>query len=127
MTSGPDLHYTLTARSPGSFGSSLAGRVAETLTLTWFRFEVTLAWLLFAPFLIFSSSEDFGTKILMAAFSPIIAVVFWATLKSAGWVFYFLPGIGRVWGWGRIVFLWMFSKLVVQPAPGIDLPAWGFK
>ena len=57
--------------------------------------------------------------------SPVTALVFWVLFRIAGWIFYFVPGVGKLWGWGRIAFYWVFSRLVVQPAPVIDLPAWG--
>jgi hypothetical protein len=56
--------------------------------------------------------------------SPLVALFLVVTLKIMGWVFYLIPGANRVWGWGRIAFLWAFSRLVVEQAPQLELPVW---
>jgi hypothetical protein len=123
MSAGPKLHYSLPARTAGSFGSSALGRVAEALTLTWFRFEVFLMWLLMI-LVIAAAAEDNPSPLLLLVLSPVTALGLWILLKLTGWVFYFMPGMGKLWGWGRLIFLWAFSRLVVQPAPTIDMPVW---
>jgi hypothetical protein len=123
----PELHYHLPARLPGSFGTSGLARAAESLTLTWSRFEVFLVWLILVPVILASPSESVLAMLGLSVLSPIGALAIWVLLKLTGWVFYFVPGVGRLWGWGRIIFLWVFSRLVVQPAPTIDLPAWGVR
>ena len=124
MGGGPELHYSLPARTAGSFGSSLPGRIAESFTLTWFRFEVFLAWIVVILAALLGSSQSAAQPLLTVITSPIMAVAIWALMKLTGWIFYFLPGIGQLWGWGRLMFLWAFSRLVVQQAPTIDIPAW---
>ncbi len=123
MGSGPELHYTLRARTAGSFGSSLPGQIAESVTATWFRLEVSLLWAV-VVLLTVAAAQDPASSLYMLIISPATAFALWVLLKLTGWVFYFIPGIGKFWGWGRIIFLWAFSRLVVQPAPTIDLPAW---
>jgi hypothetical protein len=125
MNSTPDLHYHLPSRSAGSFGTSPPGRFAEALTLTWLRFEAFLIWLVLLAALIAAPSGSAVSKLVLLAVSPAAAFAVWVLLKLTGWVFYFVPGLGRLWGWGRIIFLWTFSRLVVQAAPTIDMPAWG--
>lgn len=127
MSAGPELHYSLPARTVGSFGSSALGRVAEALTLTWFRFEVFLVWLVLLFVIGASTTEDVPAKLLFLVLSPVAAVAVWILLKLSGWVFYFVPGMGKLWGWTRIIFLWAFSRVVVEAAPTIDMPAWGRK
>lgn len=56
--------------------------------------------------------------------SPALAFASWCLLKMSGWLFYFMPVIGPIWGWGRIIFLRLFSRLVAQRAPVIEIPAW---
>lgn len=125
MSGSPELHYHLPSRTAGSFGSSMPGQVAESLTLTWFRFEVFLIWLAMVPFVAAGPADSFLSRLFLAILSPMAAAAFWVLLKLTGWVLYFVPGIGKLWGWGRMIFLWAFSRVVVQPAPTIDLPAWG--
>lgn len=124
MSGGPELHYHLPCRTAGSFGASTPGRVAESLTLTWFRFEVFLIWLALVPVIVASPAGSFTTRTLLALVSPLAAVAIWVLFKLTGWVLYLVPGLGKLWGWGRIAFLWAFSRLIVQPAPTIDIPAW---
>lgn len=124
MSAGPKLHYSLPARTAGSFGSSALGRVAETVTLTWFRFEVFLVWLLLISAISAGTTEGFVSKLLLLVLSPVAALAIWILLKLTGWAFYFVPGMGKLWGWGRIIFLWLFSRVVAQEAPKFDFPLW---
>lgn len=124
MSAGPELRYSLPARTAGSFGSSTLGRVAEALTLTWFRFEVFLVWLVLLLVIGASTTEDVPSKLVFLVLSPAAAVGVWILLKLTGWVFYFVPGMGKLWGWGRIIFLWLFSRVVVQEPPEFDFPLW---
>src|SRR5690242_18071802 len=100
MSSGPELHYHLPPRNAGSFGSSFPGRIAESLTLTWFRFEVSLVWLCLFPVILATPPGDFLSKLSFSALSPIAALAIWLLMKASGWVFYFIPGMGKIWGWG---------------------------
>lgn len=125
MNGSPKLHYHLPSRMAGSFGSSTPGRIAESLTLTWFRFEIFLIWLILVPVIVLGPADSLLSRLFLSALSPIAASAIWVLLKLTGWVFYFVPGMGRFWGWGRMIFLWTFSRWVVQPAPTIDIPAWG--
>lgn len=124
MNSGPDLHYHLRSRTAGSFGTSPLGRIAESLTLTWFRFEFVLSWLVVLVGIVASLGLGTGAAALAILLSPMTALALWLLLKLTGWLFYFVPKIGPLWGWGRLLFLWLFSRLIVEPAPAIDLPAW---
>lgn len=124
MGSIPDFHYRLPSRRAGAFGSSPAGQFAEFVTLTWFRLEAFVIWLLLIPILLIASSQSFGGWLVTLLVSPAFALAFWGLLKLTGWVFYFVPVMGKVWAVGRLIFLWTFSRLVVQRAPEIDMPAW---
>ena len=124
MRSAPALHYRLPSRRAGSFGQSPLGRIAENLTLTWFRFELTLLWILVLSLPLAIPWPNFGLALLSIAVSPLIALVLWALIKLSGWTLYFVPGVNRIWGWSHIIFLRVFSKLVVERAPEIELPAW---
>jgi len=127
MRSGPALHYHLPARRAGSFGSSPIGRIAESVTLTWFRFEILLLWLALVAGFLAMSLNDWSSALRALLFSPVMALALWVLLKLTGWLFYFVPGVGRAWGWGRLMFIWLFSRAVVEPAPDIELPLWSTK
>ena len=124
MRSTPSLHYRLRSRQPGSFGTSRAGRVFEFVTLSWFRFEIALLWLGMAIALISAPWNNMSMMLIVMLFSPAVAFMLWFLMKSVGIVFYFLPGMNWVWGYGRIIFLTIFSRLVAQEAPEIEMPAW---
>ena len=120
----PVLSYRLPNRLPGSFGASPLGRIAEWLTRSWLRLEAFLSWLVIVP--LFLGMEWPSASALVGALltSPVIALFTVFTLKVLGWAMYFVPGASRVWGWGRIAFLWAFSRLVVERTPDLEMPAW---
>jgi hypothetical protein len=124
VSSGPDLHYSLRARPAGSFGSSPIGRIAQNLTLTWFQFEASLLWLFVMASSLALPWPSAGAAALAFVAAPITALALWILVKLTGWVFYFIPKVGPIWGWGRLIFLWSFSRMVVEQAPKIDLPLW---
>ena len=122
VSSGPDLHYRLRSRPVGSFGRSPLGRIAESVTLSWFRFEVFLLWMIVVCAA--TSAQNMSSALLILIASPATALTLWVLIKLLGWIFYFIPAVGRFWGWGRLLFLTLFSRLIVQEPPGIDLPLW---
>ncbi len=124
MRGVPAFHVNLPSRRRGSFGRSRAAEVAEQLTLTWFRFEVAIIWFLMLSMILFGPVSSVAVATWQTLLSPFAALTFWAGLKLAGWVIYFIPKINVVWGWGRILFLMVFSRLVVERAPGLEIPAW---
>ena len=93
MRSGPALHHHLPARRAGSFGLSPMGRVAEGITLTWFRFEVFLLWLAFVFGCLLMLTNNVSTGLLAFLLSPMMALALWVVFKLTGWLFYFVPGI----------------------------------
>ena len=124
MRGTPVLNYRLPSRPLGSFGASYVGRAAEWITLSWLRLETFLVWLVLVP--LFLAMEWPSSLALVGAMlgSPLMALFTIFTLKVMGWAMYFVPGANRVWGWGRIAFLWAFSRLVVEAAPELEMPTW---
>lgn len=123
MPNAPVLRYRLASRRAGVFGSSTVGLAVEWLTATWFRFEVFVAWLLIILFGL-TQPLTVQTIVVGALVSPLVAVLICVALKITGWVLFFLPGTNSLLGWCRLGWLWTFSRLVVEPAPEIDLPLW---
>lgn len=126
MRSVPTLHHKLPSRSEGSFGGSLFGRAAEWLTATWFRFEASLVWVGIVWVTVATPWPSFITGLAILLMSPLVAVFMLFSLKGAGWVIYLVPItlFSQTLGWARIAFLWTFSRLVVEPAPDIEMPLW---
>lgn len=120
----PRFRYRLVSRRAGSFGASAVGRAMEWLTMSWIRFEIALAWVAVLLSLFVGSSGAPAELTFGLLASPIIAVVVWVILKGIGFVARQLPILGPIWGWFQIAFYWLFSRLIVQPAPEIMLPAW---
>lgn len=81
-----------------------------------------MLWLftLLAAFMVSGTSAG----LLMIVGSPLLAFGLWILLRMAGWLLYFVPGINKLWAWGRIAFLFMFSRFVVEAAPDVEIPAW---
>ena len=127
MRNRPAFVYSLPARGAGSFGTSGIGRLADALTLTWFRFETFLVWILVAISLIAAPPPTLALTSLAVILSPLTAAFFVLLFKTLGWVAYFIPRVGAVVGWLRYFFFVTFSRLVVQPAPEIELPFWAHK
>ena len=126
MRSVPTLHHKLPHRTAGAFGSSLPGQAAEWLTTSWLRFESSLVWILILWVTVATPWPNLITGLAMLLMSPLAAVFMLFTLKGAGWVIYLVPItlFSQVIGWGRIAFLWTFSRLVVEPPPDIEMPLW---
>lgn len=127
MRNRPAFVYSLPARRAGSFGTSGIGRLAEALTTTWFRFEAFLVWLLVAIGLIVAPPPSLALTAFAVLFSPLTAVIFVVVFKAIAWIAYFIPKMGALVGWLCYIFYVSFSRLVVQPAPEIELPFWGHK
>lgn len=123
----PGFRYNLPSRVAGSFGSSKPGKIAEFVTLSWLRLELTLCWAASVALAIVGPSpaiSGLGDRVYLVLLSPIAAIMLWLTLKAVSLVLYFVPGVGMVWGLLRICFVRLFSRLIVQPAPTIVMPVW---
>lgn len=120
----PVLNYRLPNRQLGSFGTSPLGQAADWLTLTWLRLETFLVWLVLVPLLPVMERPSSMSLLETSLASPVVALFSVFALRLMGWVIYFIPGPNRIWGWGRIAFLWVFSRLVVEEAPELEIPAW---
>lgn len=127
MRSRPAFIYSLPSRAKGSFGPSSLARLGEALTLTWFRFELFLVWLLGATALALSPPPSAVLTAMSVLFSPIAAIFMLLLLKTLMWVAYFVPRVGVVAGWMTFAFYSLFSRLIVQSAPEAELPFWGHK
>jgi hypothetical protein len=118
-----NLNYTLPARKPGSFGLSLPGQVAEWVTTTWFRFSVFLIWVPTAAAILMSSYSAIQ-KVGLLLVSPVAAAFYVALLRVILFALLFVPKIGPIFGWLRVLYYAAFSRLVCQPAPVITTPLW---
>ena len=124
MKTIPVLRHVLPHRAAGSFGFSAPGRVAEWATATWFRLEVTLTCVLVLLAVMSADAASWRDRIAMLLVSPALSIALVITLKIMGWVSYFIPGPDRLFGWSRVAFLWLFSRLVAEPAPELEMPLW---
>jgi hypothetical protein len=95
----PSTVHKLPSRKLGSFGHSPLGAALEFMTLSWFRFEVFLIWLVLALGILANPWPNTLSAMLFSFSSPLLAIGIWILLKATGWIFYFVPAIGRFWGW----------------------------
>ena len=119
----PSLTYYLPARTSGSFGATPVAPVLEWLTQTWFRFGAFLLWIPLVA-LIASAPLPAAQKIAFFLLSPIAACFYFVALRLLFFVLMFIPGCGRVVGWSRLAYYYLFSRLICQPVPAINLPLW---
>jgi hypothetical protein len=123
MRNQPVLTYHLPHRRAGSFGASAPGLVAEWITTTWLRFGVFLYWILVLFCTTLSPLPGLDRALVLVA-SPVVAFFLHGGIVLAGWIAYFVPGSGVVFGVLRLVYLRLFSRLIVQEAPEVELPLW---
>jgi hypothetical protein len=121
----PTLHYELPRRKPGSFGISPVGQVAEWFTTTWPRFNIFVCWAaIVLLLLIVPGQPPHSSKLEMLLVSPLAAPLLYVVIVLTSWVAYTIPALNFVFGAGRMLYLWLFCRLIVQPAPHLALPAW---
>jgi hypothetical protein len=119
----PSLTYSLPARTPGSFGASPVAALLEWLTQTWFRFGAFMLWIPLVA-VIASTPLTAAQKIAFFLLSPIAASFYLAMLRLLFFILLFIPGLGQIVGWSRLVYYYLFSRLICQPVPAVTLPLW---
>lgn len=120
----PMVIHKLPSRQRGSLGHWPVGALLEFITLSWFRFEVFIVWLAVALVAISVPWRDLKAAVVMGVASPLVSIGLLLLLKVVGWVFYFTPGMSKIWGWSRLTFYRLCSRLIVQPAPELEMPLW---
>jgi hypothetical protein len=121
----PTLHYDLPRRRAGFFGGSPPGQAIEWITTTWLRFNIFLCWMLLVVLLVVGPMPSGRFSIFgMLLVSPIAAFILYVGIVLAGWIAYILPIANFLFAAARMAYLWIFCRLIVQPAPQISLPAW---
>jgi len=123
MRSGPGLYYSLPHRVAGSFGNSPVGQIAEWITASWARFGAFVSWLVIVA-VVLSGAFPVGESALILITSPILAVFLYGGTVLAGWIAYFIPLTGFLFGVTRLCCLRLFCRLIVQQAPQVEIPLW---
>lgn len=123
----PALHHHLPHRTSGSFGTSLAGRVAEWITTKWLRFDVFVVWIAVINSVIWQWSREPSSAIMSLIVSPIVAIVSYAILKTLFVIIWFIPGLNVVFGSLRLLYIWIFCRIIVQESPIVEIPLWAGK
>ena len=123
MRNQPVLTYHLPHRVAGTFGASAVGAVAEWMTTSWLRFGVFVSWLWVVLFVL-GSGLPLESRLLYIITSPLIAVFLYGAFALAALIGYFIPGMGILFGIIRLGYFRLFSRLIVQEAPEIELPLW---
>lgn len=123
----PTLHHHLPHRKHGSFGTSRIGRAAEFLTLNWLRFELFVVWIMVIVGAISQIIRDPPGAIMLFAFSPVAAAIGYISLKIMFVVIWFIPGPNIIFGGFRLLYIWIFCRIIVQKSPRIEIPLWAPK
>ncbi len=74
--------------------------------------------------LIVPGQPPHSSKLEMLLVSPLAAPLLYVVIVLTSWVAYTIPALNFVFGAGRMLYLWLFCRLIVQPAPHLALPAW---
>ena len=123
MRGTPAFEYELPHRQPGRFGSSRLGKSMEWTTTTWLRFNLFVCWLVVLSMI--AGGVITGRPVLSTLlFSPLAGLVMLAAIQVAGWIGAFIPGLSVVFGLFRLLYVWAFCRLIVQPAPRVHMPLW---
>jgi hypothetical protein len=116
-----ELQITFSSRTPGSFGNTAAGRIAEWLTKTWLRFTCALISSMII-IVVLVSQLPLSEKVPLLLSAPIIAVIYWYMFLCLLLVCRYLGWVGRVFGSALVIYFFLFSRFVVQRPPKVWLP-----
>ena len=105
------------------FPKSLIGKFSNWITTTWFRFNMFLLTI-FIIAITPLNPVPVEEQIIQVLISPIMALIVLPILKFSLIIMSFIPYIGTVWGFIRILYYYLFSPFVLEPAPSIIMPAW---
>ena len=116
-----DLYLQFRSRRAGSFGSSQIGQMMEWITTTWLRFTCFLSTILMISIAIVSRLPT-DQKMLLVVFAPVLSVASWYLFLLALLICRYLGRFGIILAHLLVIFFFIFSRLIVQPPPGIYLP-----
>ena len=115
--------YDLPNRTRGSFASFPFGKVAEYLTLSWLRFNVSLLVVVVVSAALISPAP-IETKLLQVALAVPAAFVIYPCVLVAVLICSVIPIVKVPIGLMRVLYYIVFSRLVVQKSPRLYIPAW---
>ena len=118
----PRKTFKLPHRTKKPLGISPFLLAIDWLSTTWFRFNVTLIWIVITTVVAFAP-YPMTAKLIIFMFSPVIAFVFYYLVYFFRIVLAF-DEKRKLWvGYLELGYLRMFSRLVVQEIE-LDLPLW---
>ena len=116
-----ELHYDFPNRKSGSFGTSAIGRFFEWWTTTWKRFTVLIFSVIIAVLL--GISPELGPeRFIIIVFSPLAGLLYWYIFSIILLFSRHLGILGFIIAHILIIYYAIFSRVVVQKAPILDLP-----
>lgn len=116
-----ELYLQFRSRQAGSFGNRPVGQILECVTETWLRFTC-LVFSVLIVLIALSSKMPADQKILAVVFAPVAAVVYWYIFLFLLLISRYLGRFGTIYAHCLVIYFYLFSRLVVQPPPGIYLP-----
>jgi len=96
--------------------------IFDWMTRTWFRFNVLLAWLVMV-LVVVAAPAPIGQKFGMLVVSPIAALFFYFAWYVFLTIVSFMPGIKIPFGFLKLIYFRLFSRLIVQPI-SVEMPVW---
>jgi hypothetical protein len=115
-----ELHIKFANRQQGAYGKSLLGRTAEWITTTWLRFSCTL-FTVIAWAIILSSNLSPNEKFHAFLIAPILAIARWYFLLLCVLLCKYLGTFGKIFAHVLVIYFYLFSRLIVQRSPTVDL------
>lgn len=115
-----ELHFHFQNRAAGSFGTGRMAAVAEWCTHSWKRFTIiVMSFLIVAPALL--SHLHLAQKAALVIAAPALAIISWYFLLLIILVASTFGRFERLLSLLVVIYFFMFSRLVAQPAPLINL------
>lgn len=115
------LYVAFRSRKSGSFGSSISGNILEFCTKTWARFTCVLMFAFIALPVLFSNLPS-GQKLSIVAAAPIAALIYWYAFLLLLLLCRYMGPFGIIFANLLLIYFYLFSRLIVQPPPGVYLP-----
>jgi len=116
-----ELQIKFATRTAGSFGTSPAGLVMEWITKTWLRFTCCLLSAVIV-LIALSSGAPASEKLTLIVLAPVMSIVYWYMLLFMLLLCQYLGLVGRVLAHVLVIYFFLFSRLVVQQSPKVELP-----
>ena len=120
----PTFKFSPPSRTAGALSVLPFGPPLEWCTTTWLRLNFVITLILTIIVIIADPSGGDTSLPLRLLLFPFLAVFLYFMLRVAIFVVAFIPIINIPAGFIRVFYYFLLSRLVVEKAPEVYLPAW---